>query len=59
MNWNEFKGLKYYIAYATVVIGLFVYSGMTGWKWFNPTATTHEKSTGVRHHVGRGYVYHK
>lgn len=59
MSWEEFKGLKYYIAYAAVILGFFVYSGMVGWKWFNPTSTTHERSGGGTHHTGRGYVHHK
>ncbi|SHH97722.1 hypothetical protein SAMN04488109_6412 [Chryseolinea serpens] len=59
MNWDDFKGLKYYIAYAAVVIGFFVYSGATGWKWFNPTHTETEHNSGTGHHVGRSYIYHK
>jgi hypothetical protein len=58
MNWKEVKGLKYYIAYATVVVGFFVYSSAVGWKWFNPTKTEHERSSG-RGHTGRGFIYHK
>jgi len=57
MEMNELKGLRYYIAYAAVVIGFFVYSGVVGWKWFNPTTVEHQRTGG--HHVGRSYIYHK
>ncbi|HEY9048706.1 MAG TPA: hypothetical protein VIN08_22530 [Ohtaekwangia sp.] len=58
ISWNELKGLKYYLGFATVVLLLYIYSGMVGWRWFNPTTTTHEQST-RGHHTGRGYFYHK
>jgi hypothetical protein len=60
MSLNEVKSLKYYLAYAALVIGFFAYSGAVGWKWFNPTQTTHEKSQGQhRGSGGRMYYYHK
>lgn len=60
MNFNNLKGLKsYFFAYALVVIGFFIYSGAIGWKWFNPTKTEEERSTG-RHTTGGRYLrYHK
>lgn len=59
MNFDEIKGLKYYLMYAVLAIGFFAYSANIGWKWFNPTQTTHEKGEGThRTHGGRIY-YHK
>lgn len=58
MNLEELKGLKYYVAYAFVLLAFFFYSGITGWKWLNMTKTTKERS-GTTHHGGRGYIYHK
>ncbi len=59
MNLNEIKGLKYYLLYAGLTIGFFAYSGVVGWKWFNPTQTTHEKG-GTAHRTGGGRIfYHK
>jgi hypothetical protein len=54
MNWDDIKGLKFYIAYCFVLIAFFVYSGMTGWKWVNPTQTEPTKPGGTR---GPGYIY--
>lgn len=60
MNLQDIKGLKYYIAYSAIGVSAFVYSGFTGWKWFNPTKTEHTKSdenrTGRTGHI---YRYHK
>ena len=57
MDINEIKGLKYYIAYAVLVVGFFIYSGIVGLKWFNPTSVEHERTGG--RHIGRSYIYHK
>lgn len=59
MNLDDFKGLKYYIGYAAVVMGFFIYSGMVGWKWFNPTHTEKEHNNGTHRVGGRSYMYHK
>ena len=59
MDWNEWKGLKYYIMYTIIILGFFVYSGLVGWRWFNPTQTTHEKSGTGGSRIHRGYYYHK
>jgi hypothetical protein len=56
MNSDDLKGLKYYIIYSIVLICFFAYSGMTGWKWFNPTKTEPTRPTGRPGHV---YRYHK
>jgi hypothetical protein len=58
MNWQKIQGLKYYIAYGTVVIGFFMYSGLTGLKWWNSTSTTRERS-GTTHSRGVHYLHHK
>lgn len=57
MDSDDLKGLKYFILYSVVVIGFFVYSGMTGWKWFNPTDTEPTRSTTRSGYIPR--VYHK
>jgi hypothetical protein len=59
MNWNEIRGLKYFIAYAAIVIGGFAYSSVVGWKWWNSTQTTQEKNEGDGSHHGGRYFYHK
>ena len=60
MNLENLKGLKsYLLAYALVVIGFFTYSGMIGWKWFNPTKTEKERSGGHHTTGGRYLRYHK
>jgi hypothetical protein len=52
MHLDEIKGLKYYLILSVAAISFFVYSGLTGWLWFNPT-----KTEGGRP-VGRsGYIY--
>jgi TRAP-type C4-dicarboxylate transport system permease small subunit len=56
MSLNDLKGLKYYIFYCVIVLGFFIYSGITGWKWFNPTRTESERPTGRTGHI---YRYHK
>jgi hypothetical protein len=58
MNAEDFKGLRYYIIYSLVVVGFFVYSGMTGWMWFNPTSTEPERPATSRS-GGHVYRYHK
>jgi hypothetical protein len=58
MNTEDLKGLRYYILYSLLVVGFFVYSGMTGWKWFNPTKTEPERTPTSRS-GGHVYRYHK
>jgi hypothetical protein len=55
MNSDDLKGLKYYIIYAIVLIGFFVYSGITGWKWFNPTKTEPTRTTNRIPYINRAY----
>ena len=59
MDKRELFGLKYFIAYCVVVIGIFLYSGVVGYKWFNPTQTepTHGTTGRSGGHVYR--YYHK
>jgi hypothetical protein len=59
MNQHDLKGLKYYIAYAAVVLGFFVYSGAIGWKWFNNTPTENSRPAGGAHRTGHYLRYHK
>ncbi|HEY0655864.1 MAG TPA: hypothetical protein VGD65_22165 [Chryseosolibacter sp.] len=58
MNWEDIKGLKFYLLYCLLLIGFFVYSGMTGWKWYNDTPTESERpaTSGRSGHI---YRYHK
>jgi hypothetical protein len=58
MDLNDVKGLKFYIIYCLLLIAFFVYSGMIGWKWFNPTQTEPTKPNGT-HRAGYIYRYHK
>jgi len=57
MDLEDLKGLKYYVIYCVVLIVIFIYSGMTGWKWFNTTETGPTRSTTPR--AGYLYRYHK
>ena len=59
MNWDDLKGLKYFLVYAAAIMSFFVYSSAVGWKWFNPTRTETEHTSGTHHHVGGRYIYHK
>ncbi|NOS93477.1 MAG: hypothetical protein HOP30_16270 [Cyclobacteriaceae bacterium] len=56
MQWNDFKGLKWYLLFAAIVISFHAYSLAIGWKWIN---TTHKETT----HNGTGQhgyrFYHK
>ncbi len=57
---ENLKALRYYLAFCATVIVFFVYSSLTGWKWFNPTETESERPTG--RHPGTyhyRYYYHK
>lgn len=60
MTKDDLYGLRYFLAFAFVVVGFFVYSGMTGLKWIGGTKTEKEKSTtnNTRSHYPR-YFYHK
>jgi hypothetical protein len=56
MNRKELYGLKYFIGYCVVVIGFFLYSGIVGYKWFNPTQTEPSRPAGGRGgHIYRSY----
>lgn len=57
MSWNELKGLKYYLGFTALVVSFYIYSNMVGWRWLNPTKTTHEQGASRGH--SRGYFYHK
>ena len=59
MNREDLKGLKYYIIYCFLLIAFFVYSGMTGWKWFNPTDSEANRPTSGTRGAGYIYRYHK
>jgi hypothetical protein len=60
MSIDDIKGLKYYILYCIVVLGFFVYSGMTGWKWYNSTTVESERTPGAHPRGGSyPYRYHK
>jgi hypothetical protein len=59
MNLNDLKGLKYYLIYALALLAFFTYSGMVGWKWFNPTKTERERGERANGTHGRSYIYHK
>lgn len=59
MNLSDLKGLKYYLIYALALLAFFTYSGMVGWKWFNPTKTERERSERAPGTHGRSYIYHK
>lgn len=56
MNIDDLKGMKYFLLYSFTVIAFFVYSGMTGWKWFNATKTESTRPTGRTPYI---YRYHK
>lgn len=56
MNWDDIKGLRYFIIYSIILIGFFIYSGLVGWLWFNPTKAEPVRGTGRSGHV---YRYHK
>jgi hypothetical protein len=56
MEIDDIKGMKYYLAFSAIVISFYVYSGLTGWKWFNPTKTESERPVGRSGHI---YRYHK
>lgn len=59
MNKKELFALKYYIGFCIAVLAFYVYSGLTGYRWFNPTKTEpgeHRPRTGT----GAYYrYYHK
>lgn len=58
MTKEDLFGMRYYIILSLAIIGFYMYSGFTGWKWIGDTKTENEKP------VGRGtthglYRYHK
>ncbi len=61
MTSKDLYGLRYFLAFAFILIGLFVYSGATGRKWIGGTKTEKERATpgsrGV--HTYPRYFYHK
>jgi hypothetical protein len=56
MKQKDLLGLKYYIAFGVLVVGFFIYSGLTGYRWFNPTKTEPHRPVGRTGHI---YRYHK
>jgi hypothetical protein len=56
---KEIKGLKYYLAYAVLMLSLFAYSGLTGWRWFHSTKTENTKGTRYIRGTGHYLRYHK
>ena len=59
MNWNEIRGLKYFILYALIIMSGYAYANSVGWKLWNATPTTQEKSETHGPHHGPNYFYHK
>jgi len=59
MDARKLMGLKYYILYCGMCLGIFIYSGMTGWNWFNSKHTETERSATSHRSGGRIYRYHK
>lgn len=57
MNKEDVKGLKFYILYCSILVAFFVYSGLTGWKWFNPTKTEPTRTVGRSGYIPR--YHHK
>jgi hypothetical protein len=57
MNLEDLKGLKYYIIYCVALLSFFIYSGLTGLKWFNDTKIESSRPTSGR--PGHIYRYHK
>jgi hypothetical protein len=57
MNRKDINGLRYYIIYCIALLSFFTYSGLVGWKWFNPTKT--EPVRGRPGSTGHTYRYHK
>jgi hypothetical protein len=39
MNYKDLYALRYYIAFAMLVLGFYAYSGAIGWKWIGATNT--------------------
>ncbi len=58
LNLEEIRSLRYYLVYGLVIVAFFTYSGIVGWKWFNPTSTEKTRSTGT-HRGGHYFRYHK
>lgn len=62
MKRKDLYGLRYFLAFAFLLIGFYTYSGITGLKWIGGTKTEKEKST-TGTHGSRGvyprYFYHK
>ncbi|MES2558857.1 MAG: hypothetical protein V4590_03910 [Bacteroidota bacterium] len=59
---QEWKSMRYYIAFLALVLGVFTYGGVTGWRFYNPDEVTERSypgghSTGGR--MGTGRFYHK
>jgi hypothetical protein len=54
MEWKNFKGLTWYLAFCLAVISFYGYSQVVGWKWINTT----KKETNKRDHNTYRY-YHK
>lgn len=57
MNIEDLKGLRYYMICCALFLSFYIYSGITGWKWFNPTKTEATRPVGGR--PGHIYSHHK
>ena len=54
---EEWKSIRYYVAFLLLLLGVFVYAGMTGWRVYNPDEVTEKQSPG--NHSGHSRYYHK
>ncbi len=51
---NDLKGLKYYLLFASLIIGIYSYSMVTGWRFLSFTEHSKEK-TGSRTYIHSYY----
>jgi hypothetical protein len=58
MTQKDLYGLRYFLALALMLIGFYVYSGVTGLKWVGGTKTEKEKHQ-PRHGTYPRYYHHK
>ncbi len=42
---TDLKGLKYYLGFCAVILSIYVYSLITGWRFLSYGETSHNKST--------------
>jgi hypothetical protein len=55
MDKKDLYALRYYIGFGVIVIGFYMYSAITGYRWFNPTQTEPTRSGGRAVHGTRFY----